>query len=151
MEVDRIVQEELLSETVWMKSLQSLTLMKHGLFENYGDTCKIRCRLLDHLLHTMFTNDPIPDSLERLWIHHFYFPLDMVMLIAPSLKAFKGYVSDILDNDAYGWFRDLEHFSGLDFCIPMDHLPNLKTACGYFRVDDDDPEEVPNSVYTFLS
>jgi len=142
-EIDRIVREELLPETNWMKNLQSLTLVNSGLFDNCErDNGKVRCRLLDQLLYSMFASEPSPASLEHLWIHDFYFSLDMVMPTLPSLKAFRGH-GDLLDtDDDYERFRDLEHYAGLDFSEPLARLPNLKTAYGYFGLHFGEDEEV---------
>lgn len=139
-EIDRIVREELLPETNWMKYLQSLTLVNSGLFQNCeGYNGKVRCRLLDRLLYSMFTRDDSAAmrlaSLEHLWIDCFYFSLDMVMPTLPSLKAFQGN-GDLLDtDDDYERFRDLEHFAGPDFSVPLAHLPNLKTVYGCYYFD----------------
>lgn len=130
-EVDRVVREELLPETGWMKSLRSLTLFNHGKFQNCSDYGTVRCRLLDQLMYSMFTSGPYPTSLERLWIY-FYFSLDIVKPILPSLKAFRANSFELYNNDAYELFGDLEHLGGGDFFVPMTHLPNLKTAHGNF-------------------
>jgi len=143
MEVDRIVPERLLPETVWIKSLRSLTLFNQGKFRNFSDG-SVRCRLLDQLLYSMFTNGQSPASLEHLWIQYFYFSLDMVVPILPSLKAFRAINFELYNNDAYERLGDLEHFGGLDFFVPMTHLPNLKTAHGNFDFLGD---EVMDALY----
>jgi len=140
MEADRIVREELLPETIWIKSLRSLILINPGKFENC-DIGRVRCRLLDRLLYSMFANGPSPASLECLWIQDFYYSLDMVKPILPSLKAFRANPFELYNNDAYEVLGDLEHLGGFDFFVPLTHLLNLKTVFGYFGCDSSEDEE----------
>jgi len=144
-EIDRCAYEDLLPYTNWMKSLKSLSLIKLGFFDNYDDPSyrvrSLRCRLLDRLLHSMFSNGPSPESLERLWINGFYYSLEPILPIAASLKAFHGDADKLFDLDAYELFRDLEQFAEFDCFLSLAHLPNLKTVYGYLG-DDNEAEEV---------
>ena len=133
-EVDRVVRQDLIPLTDWMKSLQSLALIKLGLFTPENDDDQVSCRLLDHLLYRMFSSGPRPSSLVHLWIRQFAYFLEPILAIAPSLKTFHGDSFELFVIDgAYERFRDLEQFGGFDFYAPqLTHLPNVKTAYGHF-------------------
>jgi len=131
LEVDRHVREDLLPKTDWMKSLQSLSVIKLGFFEDYiFDDDEARCLLLDHLFDRMFSSEPTsPNSLLYLWIHGFHFSLNSVLPIAPSLKAFR--VNPFSHNTGgYEILRNLEHFGGFPLFAPLPHPLNVKTAYG---------------------
>jgi len=128
-EVDRFVREDLLPKTEWMKSLQTLVLIKLGGFENFEDeifngVCNVRCLLLDHLLNRMFSIGPIPTSLEHLWIHDFHYFLELVPPIIPPLKAFREYDSYLHPNSDE--FRVLEQYGACDFSVSLSHLQRVE-------------------------
>lgn len=136
-EVERHVQEHL-SRLIWMKSLKSLVLLKHGPFTNVHNS--VHSLLLDRLLFWMFSSDPHPPhSLIRLWIQQFHFPIGLlhsIALIAPSMKAFRVDNLDrlIIHQD----FRDVEHISWIEL-NSLNHLPLLKSAHGWISGE---PQEV---------
>jgi len=136
-EVDRVVRQDLLPLTDWMKSLQSLVLIKLGLFTSENSYYQASSLLLDHLLYKLFSSEPSPSSLVHLWIKDFSYSMEPILTIAPSLKTFHGDCFELFITDgAYERFRDLEQFGGFDFYAPqLAHLPNVKTACGHFIED----------------
>ena len=154
-EIDRVVRQDLLPLTDWMKSLQSLVLIKLGLFTPENSYDQASSLLLDHLLYKLFSSEPSPSSLEHLWIKRFAYSLEPILAIAPSLKAFHGDSFELFITDgAYERFRDLEQFGGFDFYAPqLAHLPSVKTAYGFFTeegIDDvgnGDQGQVQRSFY----
>lgn len=150
-EIVRHVQEHLIPRLTWMKSLQTLVLMKHGPFKNFGfpEFCCVRSRLLDLVLTWMFAKDPYPPhSLALLWVQQFHFPsglLHSIKSIAPSMKAYRADELDgffILDD-----LRDLEHISWVEF-NSFNHLANLKSAHGW---TSGEPQEVLRLLLYYLN
>jgi len=145
-DVERHFYVEILPRLTWMKSLKSLVLLKHGSFYNWGED-SVRSRLFDHLFEWMFGDDPhLPNSLARLWVLCFNFPPTLVgPTIAPSLKA---YLVDetVEEPQNYDNFRDVEHIGFLRFGS-LNHLPNLKSAYGFFEEHSDAQEVYNKSLY----
>lgn len=110
----------------WMKSLHSLVLINSG-------PVSVRSHLLDMLLRQMFNTGAFPTSLVRLWVHQFYFspkPGNILTRIGPSLEAFR-FPTTPPSIRNYEHLGDLmEYLGGIDFTLPLERLPNLKTASG---------------------
>ncbi len=86
------MRQDLLPHLDWMKHLQNLALIKLGIFREElefvdGDSSKVSCRLLDHLLYKMFSSGPSPSSLVNLVIKDFMFELEPILAIAPKMKV----------------------------------------------------------------
>ncbi len=125
-----------------MTSLSRLILINSGPSTNYSNFLsnadrEFRSRLLDDLLDQVLSTEQLPRSfIQHLWIQGFHFHSwrDSILSVAPFLKAYRGHVF-------FNSFRDLEHMGDVEFCLPPIHLPNLKSAYGYF-FDYSEPEEV---------
>jgi len=113
-------------KTNWMKTLQSLVIINNG-------PVSVRSHVLDMLLRQIFNVGKFPSSLVRLWVHQFYFPPEpgrILQRIGPSLKAFR-FPTTPTSIRNYEHISDLiEHLGGIDFTLPLERLPNLKTASG---------------------
>lgn len=133
-EIERYVQENLFPRLIWMKSLQKLVLTNRGFSSNFAHGC-VRSRLLDLLLHWMFSNDPRPpQALTHLWVQHFYFPTSLLNSIAENVPIMKVFRADMPSNGFSIYrseFRDLEHLSWIDL-DSLDHLRHLKSVHGSF-------------------
>jgi len=139
-DVERHFNEEILPRLTWMKSLKSLVLLKHGPFYNSANIW-VRSRLLDHLFQWMFGDDPhLPNALTRLWVFCFHIPPGLVgPTILPSLKAYLA-PEMIKEPPNCDEFRDVEQIGFVQFGS-LTHLPNLKSASGWFEKGDD-PQKV---------
>lgn len=133
----QLCRREIYPRLSWMSSLKSLVLVKLGDFQTGNELIGlVRSLMLDNLLSWLFNEEPVPSSLQHLWIQDFCFKPEYQTIRASSPSLISYQIEDtgeiISENQPFSSFPNLEALAKIEFFenCSLHYLPNLKYAHG---------------------